>query len=79
MKSATLTEFCSKMERHLDSLERDQDFLILSGPKKKYFVLMPRDKFNSIMETVHLLSTTANAKLLMESIRQDKSGKVLKK
>jgi len=76
MKTATFTDFRQKMKEHLDELESDQDILILSGPKKKDFVVLTLDIFNSMEETVHLMSTQANAERLFESIAQDKAGKL---
>ena len=76
MKTATFTDFRQKMKEHLDDIQDAQDILLLSGPKKKDFVILTLEAFNAIEETAHLLSTTANAKRLMESIAQDKDGKV---
>jgi antitoxin YefM len=74
MKTATVSEFRAKMREHLEDVERDQDILILSGPRKKDFVLITLDQYNSMEETAHLLSTPANTEKLMESIAQDKAG-----
>jgi antitoxin YefM len=75
MKTSTVTEFRSKMKEHLQEIEDSQDILILSGPKKKDFVVLSLREYNAMEETVHLLSTTANANRLLESIAQDKAGK----
>lgn len=75
MKTATVTEFRSKMKEHLQEIEDDQDILILSGPKKKNFVVMSLDEFNAMEETVYLMSTTENASRLLASIADDKAGK----
>ena len=75
MKTATVTEFRSKMKEHLQEIEDDQDILILSGPKKKDFVVLTLEEYNAMEETVHLLSTSANATRLLESITEDKAGK----
>lgn len=75
MKTATITDFRQKMKEHLDKVQQDQDILVLTGPKKKDFVVLTLATFNAMEETAHLLSTPANTKRLMESIAQDKRGK----
>lgn len=79
MKTATITEFRSKMKERLQELEDDQDILILSGPKKRDYVVLTLETFNAMEETAHLLSTSANTERLMESIAQDKAGNVTEK
>ena len=74
MKTATVTEFRSKMKKCLKEIEDDQDILILTGPKKQDFVVLTLDQYNSMEETTHLMSTSANASRLLESIAQDKAG-----
>jgi len=76
MKTTTITDFRSKMKERLQEIEDDQDILILSGPKKRNFVILTLDQFNSMQETAHLLSTPNNAARLMQSIAQDKAGDV---
>jgi antitoxin YefM len=75
MKTATITDFRQRMKEHLDMVQEDQDILVLTGPKKKDFVILTLETFNAMEETAHLLSTSANTKRLMESIAQDKAGK----
>jgi antitoxin YefM len=79
MKTATVTDFRKKMKAHLHQLEIDQDILILSGAKKKNFVVLTMEQFNAMEETAHLLSTPANANHLLESIKQDKAGKAVRR
>lgn len=75
MKTATVTDFRKNMKEHLSKIQNDQDFLVLTGPKKMDFVVLTLETFNAMEETAYLLSTTANTDRLMESIAQDKSGK----
>ncbi|HEU5290562.1 MAG TPA: type II toxin-antitoxin system Phd/YefM family antitoxin [Cyclobacteriaceae bacterium] len=49
---------------------------MLSGPKKRDFVVLTLEQFNSMEETAHLLSTKANTERLLESIAQDRAGNV---
>ena len=79
MKTATVTDFRKKMKELLNEVQDDQDVLMLTGPKKKDFVVLTLEMFNAMEETAYLLSTPANALWLMESIAQDKAGKVVVK
>jgi antitoxin YefM len=63
------------MKEHLNNIQNDQDFLVLTGPKKMDFVVLTLETFNAMEETAHLLSTPANTDRLMESIAQDRAGK----
>ena len=76
MKTATFTNFRQKMKEHLNEIQEAQDILVLTGPKKKDFVVLTLETFNAMEETSHLLSTSANTKRLMESISQDRAGQV---
>jgi antitoxin YefM len=42
-------------------------------------VVMSLDQFNSLMETVHLLTSPANASHLAKSIKQYQSGKTVER
>jgi antitoxin YefM len=74
MKTATVSDFRANMKEHLEEVQRDQDVLILSGPKKKDFVVITLDQYNAMEETAYLQSSPANAAKLMESIEQDKAN-----
>lgn len=76
MKTATFTDFRQNLKQHLEELQGNQDFLVLTGPKKKDFVVLTLETFNAMEETSHLLSTSVNTKRLLESIAQDKAGNV---
>jgi antitoxin YefM len=76
MKKVRITDFKENMKKHLREIEEAQDILILSGPKKRDFVVMSLEQYNAMEETAHLLSTQANTQRLLESIAQDKAGEV---
>ncbi|SDA89872.1 antitoxin YefM [Algoriphagus alkaliphilus] len=76
MKTATITDFRTNMKERLQEIEEAQDILILTGPKKRDFVVMSLDQYNAMEETAHLLSTQANTQRLLESIAQDKESEV---
>lgn len=73
------TEFRTGLKKYLDDVEKNDETLIIKRGSGKGAVLISLDKYNSIMETVHLLSSKANADRLYESIQQMKDGKVVRK
>jgi len=79
MIAANYTEFRTDMKKFLDKVEENNETLIIKRKKWKGSVIISLDEYNSIMETVHLLSSKANADRLYESIQQMKEGKVVTK
>ena len=77
MIAANFTEFRTKLKKFLDSVEDNNETLIIKRKAGKGTVIISLDEYNSIMETVHLLSSKANADRLYESIQQMKDGKVV--
>ena len=75
MIAANFTEFRTKLKKFLDTVEENNETLIIKRGTGKGTVMISLDEYNSIMETVHLLSTKANADRLYESIKQMKNGK----
>ncbi len=74
MLAANYTEFRTKLKKFLDTVESDNETLIIKRSSGKGAVMISLDEYNSIMETVHLLSSKSNADRLYESIRQMKTG-----
>ena len=75
MIAANYTEFRTQLKKYLDSVEDDNETLIIKRASGKGTVLISLDEYNSIMETMHLLSSKANANRLYKSIQQMKEGK----
>ncbi len=75
MIAANFTEFRTSLKGFLDSVENDKEILIIKRKTGKGAVMISLDEYNSIMETLHLLSSQKNATRLYESIEQMKSGK----
>ncbi|REG91404.1 type II toxin-antitoxin system Phd/YefM family antitoxin [Algoriphagus antarcticus] len=75
MIAANYSEFRSKMKDFLDKVEEDGETLILKRGTGKGTVIISLEEYNSIMETMHLLSSKTNATWLFDSIDQHKSGK----
>lgn len=79
MIAANYTEFRNHLKSYLDQVEENNETLILKRGSGKGTVIISMDEYNSIMETMHLLSSKKNAERLYESIDQIKQGKGLRK
>jgi antitoxin YefM len=79
MIAANYTEFRISLKKYLDRVEENNETLIIKRGSGKGTVLISLDEYNSIMETVHLLSSKTNSDRLYESIQQMKEGKVVSK
>ncbi len=74
MIAANYTEFRTGLKKYLDDIEENNETLIIKRNSGKGTVLISLEEYNSMMETVHLLSSKANADRLYESIQQIKDG-----
>jgi antitoxin YefM len=79
MIAANYTEFRISLKKYLDKVEESNETLIIKRGSGKGTVLISLDEYNSIMETLHLLSSKTNSDRLYESIQQMKEGKVVSK
>ncbi len=79
-KVLSVTEFRSNLAvelEHVGSDKRNQ--IIIKRPKGKgNIVVLSQEAYNSMEETLYLLSTPANRKHLLESIQQANEGKTKK-
>jgi antitoxin YefM len=75
MIATNFTEFRTGLKKYLDAVEENQETLIVKRGTGNGSVVISMNEYNSLMETVHLLSSKANADRLYESIRQIKEGK----
>ncbi|HPL06523.1 MAG TPA: type II toxin-antitoxin system prevent-host-death family antitoxin [Bacteroidales bacterium] len=78
MIAANYTEFRTNLKSYLDRVEGNNETLIIKRGRGGGAVMISLDEYNSIMETVHLLSSKANADRLYESIKQIKEGEIVR-
>jgi len=75
VKVVTYSHARNALKSVLDEVVQDADVTIISRRDAEGdAVVMSLDHYNSMMETIHLLSTPANAEALARAIRQDKAG-----
>lgn len=76
MRVINFSEARNNLKQLIDDVVDDADFAVIARRDAPDAVVMSLDTFNSMMETVHLLKTPANAAHLAESLRQYRQGKV---
>ncbi|NCD25200.1 MAG: type II toxin-antitoxin system prevent-host-death family antitoxin, partial [Deltaproteobacteria bacterium] len=63
----------------IDQVVEDADYTIISRRDAPDAVVMSLNTFNSLMETVYLLSSPANAAHLANSIEEYRQGKTVER
>jgi len=76
MRVINFSEARSGLKSVIDQVTADADYTIISRRDAPDAVLMSLDTFNSLLETVHLLKSPANAAHLVRSIEQYRRGEV---
>ena len=79
MKIVTFTEARNKLKTVLDRVVNDADYTVITRRDAEDTVVMSLEYFNSLLETVHLLKSPANAAHLERSIAQYRQGQVIEK
>lgn len=75
MKIVSFSEARNSLKAVLDAVVNDADTMIITRRDAEDAVVMSLDYYNSLMETVHLLRSPANAEHLSRSIEQYRAGK----
>ncbi len=76
MQVINFSEARKNLKTVIDQVIDDADYTIIARRDAPDAVMMSLDTFNSLMETVHLLKTPANAAHLARSIEQYRNGKL---
>lgn len=79
MRVVNFSEARNRLKAVIDQVIDDADYTVIARRDAPDAVVMSLDTFNSLMETVHLLKSPANAARLAKSIEQYRKGKVTKK
>jgi antitoxin YefM len=79
MKVVTFTEARNQLKAILDRVVNDADYTVITRRDAGDAVVMSLEYFNSLLETVYLLKSPANATHLERSIAQYKQGRVTQK
>jgi antitoxin YefM len=79
MNIVSFSEARNNLKAVLDRVVEDRDYTIITRRDAEDAVVMSLEFFNSLLETVHLLKSPANAAHLEGSIAQFKQGKVVER
>ena len=79
MIATNYSEFRINLKKFLDEVEDSNETLVIKRGTGKGSVMISLTEYNSLMETVHLLSSKNNADRLYESIQQMREGKTVEK
>jgi antitoxin YefM len=77
MQVVSFSEARESFKAVLDRVEADADVTLITRRNAKGAVVMSLDTYNSLMETVHLLRSPANAAHLQRSLEQAGRGELL--
>ena len=79
MNIVSFTEARNSLKSVLNRVIDDADCTVITRRDTEDAVVMSLDYYNSLMETVYLLKSPANAEHLSQSIEQFRQGKVQEK
>ncbi|GAB3904105.1 type II toxin-antitoxin system prevent-host-death family antitoxin [Larkinella knui] len=74
MQVVNYTEFRRSMKAKLDQVSDDGDTVIINRSENKNVVLISLREYNSLKETLHLLSSEKNRKRLVDAIERTNRG-----
>ncbi len=79
MRIISFTEARNSLKSVLDQVVNDADCTVITRRDSQDAVVMSLDYYNSLLETVYLLKSPANAEHLQKSIEQYKHGQVFER
>ena len=79
MRTISYSKASRSLKAVLDAVHDDADITIITRRDGADSVVMAFDHYRSIIETMHLLATPANAAHLAKSIAQHKAGKAARR
>ncbi|MBF0268551.1 MAG: type II toxin-antitoxin system prevent-host-death family antitoxin [Alphaproteobacteria bacterium] len=75
MNTCTYTDLREHLRERLDEVHQSRTPLLVTRQNAPSAVLLDKEEFDGIMETLHLLQSPVNAARLMASINSANAGK----
>jgi antitoxin YefM len=79
MKVLNYSDLRQNLSDNLNLVAEDHEVLIVSRSNEKNVVIISLDEYNSIQETLYLLSSEANAKRLNKALEEVNQGKFIRR
>ena len=80
MEAITASNFRSSLASYLDKVTNNHEpVMVTRGDKQKAAVILSRDDYESLKETLYLLSSRANAQRMFSSLAKIKAGDVFER
>jgi len=75
MIHASFTEFRRRLAHYMDRAEQDRDVVLITRQGAEPAVLIAQSEYEGMLETLHLLSSPANAERLKRAIADADAGR----
>lgn len=75
----TYTDARNNLKSVLDRVIDDADVAVITRKEGQHAVVMGQDYYNSVMETLHLMSSPSNAARLAKSIAELRASKAVER
>ena len=79
MDAVNYSSLRDNLKSYMDRVTDDYETLIITRKNGKNVVMMPLDKYNNLMESIHLLSNDLNRAALEKSLKQLEQGLTVSK
>ncbi len=79
MEITTYTNFRQNLKSFLDDVLKNHNPLFVTRTKGEDIVVLAKSDYESLQETLHLLSSPKNAERLMSGIEKYKKGEFIQK
>ena len=76
MIHVSFTELRKRLAHYMDRANADRDAILVTRQGSEPVVMLAQSEYEGMLETLHLMSSPANAKQLNESIAQADRGEV---
>ena len=76
MSHVSYTELRANLASYMDKVCDSRDALVVTRQNARSVVILSEDEYESLLETLHLLRSPANAARLVSAIEEAASGKL---